>query len=158
METGHFYFLSNDYFVDFPDPNLSQNKPAVDGKFHNRPCFYAFADVSTEICWMVPVSSKVEKYKREYAKKFERFGKCDTLAFGEILGREKAFLIQNLCPTTSKYITNEYIDAVAHVPVRLDGAFEKILIQKVKTVLTLTRQGKKLLFSDVLRIEKELKK
>ena len=59
---------------------------------------------------------------------------------------------------TSKYIKNEYIDSVANVPVRVNGAFEKELIEKAKRVLTLQRKGVKLIFPDVLAIEKELLK
>lgn len=87
-----------------------------------------------------------------------KYGKCDTITFGEVLGHEKAFLIQNMCPITSKYIKNEYIDSVANIPVRVNGAFEKELIEKAKKVLTLQRKGIKLIFPDVLAIEKELLK
>ena len=157
MDAGHFYFLSDDYFLDFPDPYLEQNKEILAGKPHDRPCFYAFADDSTQICWMVPFSSKIEKYSVVYQKKINRYGKCDTILFGEVLGYKKAFLIQNLCPVTSKYIMSEYIDTVAKVPVRIDGALERVLIQKVKIVLAITRKGGKLVFPDILKIEKELK-
>lgn len=153
MHLGHFYFLRDDYFVDFPDPYLMPNK---DGYRHNRPCFYAFEDVSSQIYWMIPVSSKVEKYKRLYQHKIAKYGKCDTIVFGELLGHEKAFLIQNMCPITTKYVDNEYIDSVASVPVMLDGAFEQVLIQKAKKILALTRSGKKLIFPDVLQIEQSL--
>ena len=40
MDTGHFYFLSDQYFIDFPDSNLMQNKETINGQSHGRPCFY----------------------------------------------------------------------------------------------------------------------
>ena len=55
-----------------------------------------------------------------------------------------------------KYIKNEYIDNRASVPVRIDGRFEAELINKAKRVLALQRKGVKLIFPDVLKIEKEL--
>lgn len=76
--------------------------------------------------------------------------------FGKVLGHEKAFLIQNMCPTIPRYIKNEYIDNKANVPVKLDGVFEKELITKAKKVLALNRKGIKLIFPDVLQIEKDL--
>ena len=56
----------------------------------------------------------------------------------------------------NKYIKNEYIDSRASVPVRIDGRFEAELISKAKRVLALQRKGVKLIFPDVLKIEKEL--
>jgi hypothetical protein len=49
MDVGHFYFLYDSYFVDFPDPNLERNKESVGGILHSRPCFYSFIDKSTQI-------------------------------------------------------------------------------------------------------------
>lgn len=38
MNTRHFYFINEQYFIDFPDPYLMQNKETVNGQTHNRPC------------------------------------------------------------------------------------------------------------------------
>ena len=156
MNTGHFYYIDDQYFVDFPDDKLMRNKERVNGQPHDRPCFYAFKDENTGLYWMIPFSSQVEKFRGYYNSKIERYGKCDTITFGEVLGFEKAFLIQNMCPITEKYIKNEYIDSRASVPVRIDGRFEAELISKAKRVLALQRKGVKLIFPDVLKIEKEL--
>ena len=42
MEIGHFYYIDDQYFKDFPDSYLMQNKEKVNGQLHDRPCFYAF--------------------------------------------------------------------------------------------------------------------
>ena len=105
---------------------------------------------------MIPFSSNINKFKLEYQKKLARYRRCDTITFGEVMGYEKAFLIQNMCPVISKYIKNEYIDGGSNLPVKLDGAFEKDLIQKAMRVLSLERQGKKLVFPDIFKIEKSL--
>lgn len=156
MSTGHFYYIEDQYFVDFPDEKLMRNKEEVNGKLHNRPCFYAFKDNGADLYWMIPFSSQTEKFRRYYNSKIARYGKCDTIAFGKVLGFEKAFLIQNMCPVTEKYIKNEYIDGRASVPVRIDGRLEAELISKAKKVLALQRKGINLIFPDVLKIEKEL--
>lgn len=158
LDIGHFYFLKQDYFIDFPDPYLMANKVTVNGQPHDRPCFLSFIDISTQIYWMIPISSKISKYSYEYQKKVSRFGNCITIAFGDVLGHQKAFLIQNMCPVTSKYIDGEYIDLKANIPVRVDGFFEKSLLQDAEKVLVLTRQGKRLIFPDVLKIESDLLK
>lgn len=67
MNTGHFYFISDAYYTDFPDKMLMQNKEAVCGVPHNRPCFYSFYDNSTGLFWMIPISSRVEKYRVIYS-------------------------------------------------------------------------------------------
>ena len=121
MNTEHFYYINDQYFIDFPDDKLMRNKETVNGQLHGRPCFYAFQDERTSLYWLIPFSSQVEKFRGYYDSKIKRYGRCDTIAFGEVLGFEKAFLIQNMCPITEKYIENEYIDGRASVPVRIDA-------------------------------------
>ena len=57
MEIGHFYYIDDQYFKDFPDPYLMQNKEKVNEQLHDRPCFYAFQDSNTQLFWMIPFSS-----------------------------------------------------------------------------------------------------
>ena len=159
MPRAQLYFLSNEYYQDFPDDKLMQNKDTIDGVPHSRPCFFAFPDARIpEIYWIVPISSKYEKYKRIEQDKIKKHGRCNTIRFGTVLGRNTAFLIQNMCPITSKYIKNEYIDRIANIPVRVDLILEKELIEKAKKVIALYRNGIKLIFPDILTIEKELLK
>lgn len=156
MEVGHFYYIDDSYFVDFQDSYLMKNKETVNGQVHDRPCFYTFQDSNTGIYWMIPFSSQVAKFKKIYNNKVQKYKRCDTIVFGEVLGHEKAFLIQNMCPITSKYMKNEYFDARANVPVRVNGVLEKELKEKASKVLALQRRGSKLIFPDVLEIEKKL--
>lgn len=157
MDVGHFYFLKSSYFKDFPDNKLIQNKESLDGLPHDRPCFYSFLDEKSGVNWMIPFSSKIDKYKDLYREKMLKYNKCETLVFGYVLGYEKAFLIQNMFPVIDKYIHNEYIDDYSKTPITVDGRFQSFLIQKAKNVLFLTRQGNKyLVFPDILKIEKEL--
>ena len=151
---GNFYFLEDAYYLNFPDPYLTRNKELVGNKLHERPCFYAFGH--SQIHWMIPISSNLRKFELEYQKKLTRYGRCDTIAFGQVLGYEKAFLIQNMCPVIPKYIKNEHIDTVANVPVKLDGVFEIKLTNLAKRVLYLERKGMRLIFPNVLEIEKAL--
>ena len=72
------------------------------------------------------------------------------------MGHDKAFLIQNICPATSYYIDNIYLDQQTSSPVRVDGVLEKKLIVKAKKVIALQRKGARLIFPDVLHIEKQL--
>lgn len=156
MDIGHFYYISDQYFIDFPDQYLMKNKEIVNGQPHNRPFFYAILDTTTGLYWLIPFSSQTAKFHGYYNQKMKKYGKCDTIAFGSVLGHEKAFLIQNICPVTNTYILNEYVDSAANVPVRIDGRFEQELITKAKRVIALQRKGINLIFPDVLAIEKKL--
>lgn len=156
MDNGHFYYLNDQYFIDFPDLYLMKNKESINGKMHDRPCFYAFQDNETKLFWMIPFSSQVNKFETIYNKKIAKYGKCETIVFGDVLGHRKVFLIQNMCPITAQYVKNEYIDHIANIPVRINGALEKELIDKAKKILLMQRKGIHLIFPDVLNIEKIL--
>ena len=69
MEIGHFYYIDDQYFKDFPDPYLMQNKEKVNGQLHDRPCFYAFQDSNTQLFWMIPFSSQVSNLKESIIRK-----------------------------------------------------------------------------------------
>lgn len=155
MEIGHFYFLKDEYFDDFPDNGLMSNHETVDGIAHNRPCIICIFDENTNTYWAVPISSKVEKYKRIYKSKTEKYGVCDTIVFGNVLGREKAFLIQNMCPITEKYVKNEYV--YDGNPVKIDKISEEEILRKSKKVLSLlTHKNINLIFPDVLNILRKI--
>lgn len=158
MNEGKFYFIKDEYFSDFPDDKLMKNKEVINGVVHERPCFYSFLDIKTNIYWLVPFSSQVKKFKDIYNKKIAKSkdGKCDTIVFGEVLGHEKAFLIQNMCPILPRYIHNEYIDKVAQIPVKVSRVLEKELLDKAIKILNLQRKGFNLIFPDILKIEQVL--
>lgn len=158
MNTGHFYYIEDQYFLDFQDSQLMKHKETVDGILHNRPCFYAFEDSRTGLYWMIPISSQLDKFREHQRKKILKYGTCDTIVFGNVLGYEKAFLIQNMCPVTKGYIDCEYIEAKTNLPVRVDGSLENEIITKAKKALALQRKGVGLIFPDVLKIESMLLK
>ncbi len=156
MNEGNFYFVDDNYFIDFPDPKLMQNKETVKGQAHGRPCFYAFLDLQSGLYWLIPISSQVAKYEIIVESKIKRYGQCDTIVFGEVLGRKTAFLIQNMFPITPDYISAKYVDTHSNSDVRVNGILEKSLISKAKKVLLLHRKGIKLIFPDVTKIERQL--
>ena len=42
------------------------------------------------------IKNKVEKYKKIYCDKIARGKTCDTIVFGEFMGDERVFLLQNM--------------------------------------------------------------
>lgn len=157
MVTGHFYFLDNQYFKDFNDDKLMNNHETINNIKHDRPCYYCFKISDTsDIFWGIPISSQVEKYRKIYDKKVLKYGKCDTIEFGKVLGAERAFLIQNMCPITDEYIKSEYLHH--GVPVAIDFETHKRIKQKATKVLALLHNSKKnFIFPNVLEIEETLK-
>ena len=157
MKLGSFYFIEEHYFKEFPDERLMKNKEFINGVEHNRPAYYSFLDTKTNIYWLIPISSQVDKYKKIYNDKISKNKSCDTIVFGYVLGKEKAFLIQNMCPITPKYIRNVYIDKATGEDVCINEKLKKELEKKAKKVLRLIRNGySKLVFPDVLAIENKL--
>ena len=48
MQQAQLYFLSDQYYQDFPDDKLMQNKNIINGAPHSRPCFFAFKDTKID--------------------------------------------------------------------------------------------------------------
>ena len=129
LMAGAFYFVTDAYFTRFTDPYLMPNK----GVGHQRPCFYAYQDRKTGLFWMIPISSQLDKFHKIAASKVRRYGYCNTIVFGDVLGRERAFLIQNMFPVTAEYIDSQYIDGHSGTPVRVANALSDQIIRNAKT-------------------------
>ncbi|MDR3277276.1 MAG: hypothetical protein LBT12_00760 [Oscillospiraceae bacterium] len=152
MEKGQFCFLSDQYYLDFPDKYLMRNKESVGGAVHGRPCFFVFADnTNKDILWVVPISSQYTKFKILYDKKIARFGRCNTIRFGEVLGTQAAFLIQNMCPVIEKYISEIYVDKDNN-PIQIDNRIVQDVIANAREVLARTERGADIVFPDIKTI------
>lgn len=155
MPDAQLYFLSDQYYIDFPDDKLMKNKDTIDGIAHSRPCFLAFPDAKNPaIYWLVPISSRYEKYQKIAQAKIEKYGRCNTIRFGTVLGRNAAFLIQNMCPVTAPYLT-AYINKKSE-PVRLDNRVVADITKNAREVLAIARRGAKVIFPDVFKIYQAL--
>lgn len=152
MKPGNFFFLKDSYFEKFSDePDILQNKQTGT----HRPYFYAFDDKNNpNIFWAIPASTQCEKFLKIYTHKKEKFGRCDTIVFGRLLGKDNAFLIQNMCPVTKEYVNSEYIINGSHVTVH--PKVEETLIRKARKVIAKHNHGLKLIFPDIDRMCKEL--
>lgn len=107
METGFFYYIKDEYYEKFENCNLMGNKESDESGNHNRPCYYCFEQAN--YYWMIPISSRVEKFQKLYDEKMKRYnGNFDGIRFGFVNGKRCAFLIQNICPITAEYVASEY--------------------------------------------------
>lgn len=149
METGYFYFIKDEYYEKFKNCGLMENKEdAILGK-HGRPCYYCYE--KDGLCWLIPISSRIEKYRKLYAEKMTRYnGKFDGIRFGYVNGRETAFLIQNLCPVTADYIASEYRISKNAVRVTIDRKLSEELNSIVRKALRLYfDRGVKIVLTDL---------
>jgi hypothetical protein len=135
------------------DPYLKGNKAG------NRPHYYCMEDTSTGIFWMIPLSSRIEKYKRIMEKK-EKAGKpCDILHIVKMDDdRESAFLIQDIFPITEEYIEREYTIAGNHLILTSEHTAREIE-QKARKVIGMLKRGVKFTLTqpDVMAILEKLK-
>ena len=137
MKKTGFYIIKDKFFEDMPDPYLKGNKAG------NRPHFYCFEESTTGIYWMIPLSSKVDKFKRIIEQK-EKAGKpCDILHIVKLDDdRESVFLIQDMFPITEKYIEREYTIAGNHLMLTSEHVAKEIE-QKARKVVGMLKRGVK---------------
>lgn len=160
METGKLYFVKDDFYERFKGCGLLENKEVIDGKQHNRPCCYLFkfAHNDSGIYWLIPISSKVSKYESEYQKSIEKYGVCDNISFGYVLGEKRAFLPQNLFPVTLNYIDDIYLDKNTSLPITIPADLMAELNKKARKKIRYNQQGKKFGMTNIMKIFDELKK
>lgn len=65
-------------FNQINDPFLKGNKKG------NRPHYYCFKESNTGIYWIIPMSSKLEKYKKIIETKELKGKPCDTLHIAKL--------------------------------------------------------------------------
>lgn len=157
VNNWQFCFLDDSYYQTFPNHGIMESKEkSSDGRLHDRPCFFAFQDgTHKDILWLVPISSRYDKYKAIYDKNIAKYGRCTFIRFGEVLGSQAAFLIQNMCPVTHKYIREVYLDKNNN-PVMIDNRIVQDVISNAKTTLAKVAKGSNLVFTKVMEIKEVL--
>lgn len=147
-QEGYVYHISDDYFKLVQDNKLMQNKEG--GNY--RPTFFCIRDSQTSLLWMIPISTRYEKFEGIYNKDVQRYGQCIKIVLGEFDGVPAAFLLQNMFPVTEKYLNHVHTRNGNPVPVK------PILRNKIQSNYAKLRQliarGAKVVFPDVLRLEK----
>ena len=146
-QKGYVYHIKDEYFTKANDPNLMQNKE--NGSY--RPTFYCMRDEKTSLLWLVPLSSRVEKFQAIYDKQVEKYGNCLTIVMGEYDGKQAAFLLQNMFPITEKYL--DHIHTRNNNPVPVKYSIQTEISTKIKRILQLHARGKKSVFPDISKLE-----
>lgn len=152
MVDNGFYIISDSFFTDFPDPYLKGNKD------EHRPHYFAFKDNNSGLYWMIPMSSRVDKYRFIVNKRESQKKPCDILHICKLdNGKENVFLIQDIFPISEKYIARPYTICNNHLRLTSE-AQARIVRAKATKVLGMIRRG--IRFNptqpNVLEIEKKL--
>ena len=152
IEEGYVYHIKNEYFEFVKDEKLMTNHEGDS----IRPNYFCIKINDENVMWFVPMSSKVEKYKKIIQNKMKKYKKCDTIVIGNYRGREHAFLIQNMFPITEKYI--DHIDTIEGKALKVPSETRRDIERKVEKVLLLKEKGINLIFPNVDKITEKLLK
>lgn len=155
IEDGKFYFIKDEFFNIFKDYKLMENKE----KGTKRPCYFCFRDRrEKEIIWFVPISTKYDKYKKIYDNKKLKVGNRPVynFVFGNVLGKKAVFLIQNIFPTTEKYIEEKYTNS--NIDVEIPMIVRNEIITIALRVVKLAEEGINIPFNNIIEMKKVLLK
>lgn len=129
MKKTGFYIIKDQFFEDMDDPYLKRNKSG------NRPHYYCLEDTNAGIYWMIPLSSRIDKYRRimESKRDIIHITKLDD-------NQESAFLIQDIFPITEDYIEREYTIAGNHLILTSEHTV-RALERKARKVIGMLKHG-----------------
>lgn len=147
FQDGYVYHIKDEFFAKVQDDKLMQNKEG--GNF--RPTYFCLRDLKTSLLWMIPMSSRVDKYQALYEKQKRKYGKCITIVLGQFDDRPAAFLLQNMFPTTEKYL--DHIHTKNDNPVPVNTVIQQVIRSDFQQIRQLLRRNVKIVFPDVQKIE-----
>ena len=148
IKEGYVYHIKQVFFELIKDNKLMLNHE----NNSTRPNYFYIK--YNNLMWLVPMSSKVQKYKEIISDKIKKYGKCDTIVIGNYKGKNHAFLIQNIFPITEKYI--DHIDIVSGKALKVPLATRKLIKSKVNTIFALKSKGINLIFPNIDKIQEKL--
>lgn len=142
ISEGKIYHIKDSYYKKFDKYNLMIN---IDKNHHSRPAYFAIK--VNQICWFIPLSSKIEKYRAIISTKEKKYKICRSIMICNIENREFVFLIQNAFPVLKEYIKcNHYIN---NKLVRVPYKVRKKVRNNFDYMLSLKRKGLNLFFTDI---------
>lgn len=146
---GNFYFMSDSFFEKVGDSNLKINYETT-----KRPHYFALRDKKTSLLWLVPCSTKVEKFEKIIEKRKQYKRPNDTIKIVIVQDKKTVLLLQDMFPINEKYISNQYIRGGQPVKIA-DTNVVADIERSARRVIILLRQGVKFTPTqpDVIRIE-----
>lgn len=152
MKKTGFYIIKDSFFDDMDEPYLKGNKKG------NRPHYYCFEDSASGLYWMIPLSSRIDKYKKIVENKKKAGKPCDIIHIVKLDDdRESAFLLQDMFPITDVYVEREYTIAGNHLMLTSEHTVKEIE-RKARKVMGMLKRGVKFTPTqpDVIKIIEKL--
>ena len=137
LETGYVYHIKDEYFEFAKDEKLMRDHE----NGNTRPTYFCIKNDNSKILWFIPMSSKIEKYRKLQQQKIQKNGVCDTIVIGKYRRKDAAFLIQNIFPITEKYI--DHIDTIRNNAVAVVEGTQKEIKKKVNKIFKLKSKRNK---------------
>ena len=144
IKEGYLYHISVDFFKLVDDPNLSVNHTGI----HSRPSYFLVKD--KDLLWFIPLSNKIDKYKKIVENKKQKYGKCNTILIRKIANKENAILIQNAFPTLSNFLSHPH--TINGKPYRVPTGIQREIKNNFDELMKLKKSGINLFFTDVDKI------
>lgn len=145
IKTGYLYHIKDSFFDKINLKQLMINHE----NGHSRPSYLAIKD--KDILWFIPLSTKIEKYKKIIDNKLKKYGFCKTILIRKIAGVEQAILIQNAFPTIEKYIKSRH--KVDGKYISVSSALKREIINDFEYMISLKKKGSNLFFADIDKIK-----
>ena len=149
VQTGYLYHIKDEFFDKINNKGLMINHE----NGHSRPSYLAIKD--DDILWFIPLSSKVDKYKKIVDNKMKKYGRCDTILIREILGKDSVILLQNAFPTLEKYIDHAHLLDNGK-PAKVVESLKDEILQNFEYLLKLKSKGVNLFFTDIDSIKEKM--
>ena len=144
IKEGYLYHISVDFFKLVDDPNLSVNHTGI----HSRPSYFLVK--YKDLLWFIPLSTKIDKYKKIVENKKQKYGKCNTILIRKIANKENAILIQNAFPTLSNFLSHPH--TINGKPYRGPTGIQREIKNNFDELMKLKKSGINLFFTDVDKI------
>ena len=133
VQTGYIYHIKDKFFDVVNDEGLMINHE----KGKKRPTYFTIKD--NDILWFIPISSKIDKYKKIIDKKIEKYGFCNTILIEKIFDEESAILLQNAFPTLEKYIV--HVHTINGAPVRVADNLKNKILEDFNSMLAMKKES-----------------
>jgi hypothetical protein len=137
IETGHLYFLKEDFFIKISDKYVKKDHETT-----QRPHYYALKDPKTSLYWLVPCSTQADKYEKIIKAKQAKNKPTDSIKIIKIQDKKNALLFQDMFPITANYILKPYIRGGQLVRIADDKVLKELENNAYK-IIKLLRRGVK---------------
>lgn len=150
IQPGSLYFVTDEFYTKVQDPYLKMNYDHT-----KRPHYYAYEDPGTGLYWLVPCSSRVDKFEQLIERKHAMHKPTDTIQIVRIFGRRTVLLFQDMFPIAAVYISAPYVKGGQIVRIA-DPKVIRELERNARKVINLIRRGVRFTPTqpDALRIER----